>query len=239
MKSIDIKTFTSDFMAISKNLTLAEIRLLYLLITEPNVIKISRQGLASKVGMHRRTVWLAFEKFKKYKYLSTESEEQNIKLSDNNSVINKDYDKLFYNYSTKREDKYFIRMIEEFPNNIPNTLDSFKSNLPQSIDDIAKKFSFEKALNIVKISIREIGKNKDDEDHYYNGLVISHKYKAHLSEQTKRKIIKKAIIFQPFNIQKLIMSGAGEIIDEATEFARYYSKKIYNVELEELINMGG
>jgi hypothetical protein len=70
MKTIDLKEFTDNFMETSYNLTPCEIRMLYLLITEPNVIKLSRQKFADKIGTHRRTIYLGLLKLLKHEYIS-------------------------------------------------------------------------------------------------------------------------------------------------------------------------
>lgn len=70
MKTIDLKEFTSDFMEISKNLTSSEVRMLYLLITNPDVIRLSQQTFASKIGSHRRTINIGYKKLLKHGYIS-------------------------------------------------------------------------------------------------------------------------------------------------------------------------
>lgn len=84
MKTIELKEFTDCFMAISNNLTHAELRMLYLLITEPDVIKLSRQKFAEKIGTHRRTIWLGIEKLKKLNYISA------IKTTDDQMTVDSD-----------------------------------------------------------------------------------------------------------------------------------------------------
>jgi hypothetical protein len=64
MKTIGKSDFMYFFMDISEKLTLAEVRLLYLLITEPNIIEASQQEIANIIGAHRRTVNLGLKKLK-------------------------------------------------------------------------------------------------------------------------------------------------------------------------------
>ena len=70
MKTISLKEFTNKFMAISDNLTRAEIRLLYLLITEPSVIKISHKSIADRIKTDRRTIWIGLKNLNEHKYIS-------------------------------------------------------------------------------------------------------------------------------------------------------------------------
>lgn len=70
MKTIDQNEFTSNFMEISKNLTSAEMRMLYLLITKPDVIKISQQAFANEIGAHRRTINIGYKKLLKNGYIN-------------------------------------------------------------------------------------------------------------------------------------------------------------------------
>ena len=179
MKTIDLATFTSRFMEISKNLTLSEVRLLYLLITEPDVIKISQKELANITGTNRRTIWLGLEKLRQLDYITNDdSRDINITLdeteiSESHNLLNnidnsneRSYDELFRNYSLHSKPEDLIQMIEKFPKKIPNTIDSIKFSLPENIGDIAKKYGFEKILNIVRISLQEIEKNKDNDRFY-------------------------------------------------------------------------
>lgn len=70
MKTIDLEEFTSNFMDISKNLTSSEVRMLYLLILQPDVINISQQAFARKIGTHRRTINIGYKKLLKHGYIS-------------------------------------------------------------------------------------------------------------------------------------------------------------------------
>jgi hypothetical protein len=73
--SQDMKTFTeefflSDFMKISENLTSAELRMLYLLITQPEVIEFSQSEFAKKINVHRRTINIGMKKLKELNFIS-------------------------------------------------------------------------------------------------------------------------------------------------------------------------
>lgn len=70
MKTINLNEFTSDFLEISKNLTLTEMRMLYLLITRPDVIKISQESFAKEIGAHRRTINIGYKKLMKNGYIN-------------------------------------------------------------------------------------------------------------------------------------------------------------------------
>lgn len=70
MKTISLSEFTSNFMEISNNLTSSEVRMLYLLITQPDVIKISQQKFANRIGTHRRTVSIGYKTLTNHRYIT-------------------------------------------------------------------------------------------------------------------------------------------------------------------------
>jgi hypothetical protein len=70
MRTISLKEFTDDFMDISKRLTNAEIRMLYLLITEPEVRNITQKDFAEKIETDRRTINIGLKNLRKFKYLT-------------------------------------------------------------------------------------------------------------------------------------------------------------------------
>jgi hypothetical protein len=71
MKTISLEEFTANFMEISKNLTSSEMRMLYLLITKQEVMKISQQSFADEIGAHRRTINIGYKKLMKNGYIDT------------------------------------------------------------------------------------------------------------------------------------------------------------------------
>lgn len=56
-------------MKISHDLTSAELRMLYLLITEPEIIEISQKEFGNKINAHRRTINIGLKKLKEYKLI--------------------------------------------------------------------------------------------------------------------------------------------------------------------------
>jgi hypothetical protein len=70
METISLEEFTSNFMKISKNLTSSEMRMLYLLITKPETIKISQQMFATEIGTHRRTINIGYKNLMKNGYIN-------------------------------------------------------------------------------------------------------------------------------------------------------------------------
>jgi len=70
MKTIDLKEFIDNFMEISKKLTHAELQMLYLFIAEIDVINLSQQKIADRLGVNRRTIILGIKKLLKNKYIS-------------------------------------------------------------------------------------------------------------------------------------------------------------------------
>lgn len=69
MKTLSKEEFFRNFLDISKSLTSAELRMLYLLITEPEVIELSQQEFAKKIQTHRRTINIGLKKLKRQKYI--------------------------------------------------------------------------------------------------------------------------------------------------------------------------
>lgn len=52
METVGAKEFYEDFLRISQSLTLTELQMLYILITEPEAIELSQQAFADKLGTH-------------------------------------------------------------------------------------------------------------------------------------------------------------------------------------------
>lgn len=69
MRTITLKDFTDDFMEISKKLTHSELRMLYLLITEPQVVKLTQSKFAERISTDRRTINLGYKKLRDYKLI--------------------------------------------------------------------------------------------------------------------------------------------------------------------------
>lgn len=72
METIHSYDFFGNFMEISKNLTLSEVQMLYLLIKDPSVRSLSQQEFADKIGTHRRTINIGLKKLVQFGYLSYE-----------------------------------------------------------------------------------------------------------------------------------------------------------------------
>lgn len=259
MKTISLKEFTDNFMQISNNLTNAEMRLLYLFITEPDVIKLSQQQFADKIGTHRRTIWLGIKKLQKLNYISGINVNENgIEKSDNNITNaksdkgdtnitfhdieetnyerNRKYETLLYEYEIYNEDKKLIQLFEDFPDNYPMTLISIRDNLPKNIDSIAKKFGFEDKLRIIKISRRELNKLRKEKklmaEGHHEFIDEFFKYKS----KTKRtEIVRQFLIYHPFEINKLIEWIGLNDIEKFTELIEIMVKHLYGIELSQLI----
>ena len=85
MKTIDLKEFTENFIKISSTLTIAEIQMLYLFITEPSMINLSQQNIADRIGSDRRTVNIGVKKLKQKGYVSDMNiASEQLRDSDNN-----------------------------------------------------------------------------------------------------------------------------------------------------------
>lgn len=69
MRTITLKDFTDDFMEISKKLTHSELRMLYLLITEPQVVKLTQSEFAERISTDRRTINLGYKKLRENNFI--------------------------------------------------------------------------------------------------------------------------------------------------------------------------
>lgn len=64
--------FLSDFMKISKDLTSAELRMLYLIIKEPEVLNLPQEQFAIKIKVHRRTINIGLKKLRELNLISAD-----------------------------------------------------------------------------------------------------------------------------------------------------------------------
>jgi len=69
MARITALEFLKSFFKISKQLTVSELRLLYLLITEPKTKEMAQQEIAERLGTHRRTINIGLKKLAGLGYL--------------------------------------------------------------------------------------------------------------------------------------------------------------------------
>jgi hypothetical protein len=70
MWTTSIGDFIRYYLQISNKLTSTEMQMLYLLITEPEVIELSQQEFAKKLNTHRRTINIGLKNLKKHKYIT-------------------------------------------------------------------------------------------------------------------------------------------------------------------------
>lgn len=70
MKTISENEFFNTFMKISQNLTFAETRILYLLITEPYLYDLPQHILANRLKTHRRTINIGLKKIRELNYVT-------------------------------------------------------------------------------------------------------------------------------------------------------------------------
>ena len=69
MQTIDERRFFRKFITISEELTYAEIRMLYLLITEPTIAELPQHEFAERIQAHRRTINIGLKKLKRLNYI--------------------------------------------------------------------------------------------------------------------------------------------------------------------------
>ncbi len=104
MKTIELEEFVSNFMEISNDLTHAELRMLYVLINDPDVINLSQQQFADKLGVNRRTIVIGLQKLEQHKYIS----DKNITLTSEQRAkefILTEFNKFYYNPKNDKEIK--------------------------------------------------------------------------------------------------------------------------------------
>ncbi|MCF8223500.1 MAG: HTH domain-containing protein [Bacteroidales bacterium] len=94
MRTITAEEFFKHFMKISQELTYAEIQLLYLIITKPEVIELPQQSLAEKLSVHRRTINIGIKKLRELNYIRediihVDEEASSKKTSSNLSAIHR------------------------------------------------------------------------------------------------------------------------------------------------------
>jgi hypothetical protein len=92
MKTTSKDEFMLFFIEISQKLTLAELRMLYLLITEPEVIELSQQEFADRIKTHRRTINIGLKKLKKYNFIYDITIDELRQNNDNNQTNTNDID---------------------------------------------------------------------------------------------------------------------------------------------------
>ncbi len=69
MITITEKEFFEKFMKISQELTYSEVRMLYLIITEPYIVELPQQLFANRIQAHRRTINIGLAKLKRLNYI--------------------------------------------------------------------------------------------------------------------------------------------------------------------------
>ena len=183
MKTIELEEFVSKFMELSDDLTHAELRMLYVLINDPDVINISQIKFAEMLGVDRRTIFLGYKKLREFGYLCDKNiinnEEEKTKLNDageanilikrSNHINPEEFTKDYYEHKifVLKEFEFLEPYFKEFPNEIDNILTTFRETLPENIDDLARRLGFEEKLRILRISnkkIEEFEKKKTPKD---------------------------------------------------------------------------
>lgn len=137
---ITLNDFTNNFMGISNNLTISELRMLYLLITEPNVKNITQEEFGDKIGADRRTIISGNKKLLRYGYITGKNRPQKQRMkSENNFTIQKSNSK--NNLENNNEIVTEEVTIKEQPQ-----ADIF---LNQDYNDLIAKFYISKDKNII------------------------------------------------------------------------------------------
>ena len=112
MRTIRANEFFEHFIKISQNLTMTELQMLYILITEHEVIELSQQGFADRLGTHRRTINIGLKKLRQLKYIGDISiEERNRDATKRLSETNY---KGLYAYEIQQAKKFILDALNEY-----------------------------------------------------------------------------------------------------------------------------
>lgn len=250
MKTIELNKFVSDFMEISNNLTHAELKMLYVLIIDPDVIKLSQVKFAEMLGVDRRTIIFGYKKLREHGYLydknitkkkSKKSESKNEDEADNalkGSSLIKSAKSSLDDYQHKifvlKKFEFLEPFFKEFSNEIEGTLTIFRDTLPENIDDLARRLGFEEKLKIVRISyykIKEYESKKTPKavsilDYEYKYLEYYHKGR----KKAALNIIYEVLIYLPFSFNKFIEDIRHYLFDDAIEFSQKMMVEIYGTD---------
>ena len=250
MKTIELNRFVSDFMEISNNLTHAELKMLYVLINDPDVINLSQVKCAEMLGVDRRTIIFGYKKLREHGYLSDKyitkkkskkSEFKNEDKADNalkGSNIIKNSKSSLDDYQHKifvlKKFEFLEPFFKEFPNEIEGTLTIFRDTLPENIDDLARRLGFEEKLRIVRISyykIKEYESKKTPKAVSF--LDYEYKYLEYYDKGRKRaalNIIYEVLIYLPFIFSKFMEDIRHYLFDDAKELAQKMMVEIYGTD---------
>jgi hypothetical protein len=111
MKTLTENEFFEQFMKISRNLTYSEIRMLYLIITEPHTIDIPQELFAKRIHAHRRTINIGLKKLRRHGYISETSSPDEIEMVNN---IFGDDDNAISSYEKVTARKVVINSFNEY-----------------------------------------------------------------------------------------------------------------------------
>jgi len=250
MKTIELNRFVSDFMEISNNLTHAELKMLYVLIIDPDVINLSQVKFAEMLGVDRRTIIFGYKKLREHGYLCdkniTEGDEEKTGLNDageasvlikrSNPINSEKFRRDDYQHKifVLKKFEFLEPFFKEFPNEIEWTLTIFRDTLPENIDDLARRLGFEEKLRIVRISyykIKEYESKKTPKA--VSVLDYEYKYLEYYDKGRKRaalNIIYEVLIYLPFSFSKFMEDIQHYLFDDAIEFAQKMMVEIYGTD---------
>ncbi len=250
MKTIELNRFISEFMEISNNLTHAELKMLYVLINDPDVINLSQVKFAEMLGVDRRTIIFGYKKLREHGYLCdndiTESDEEKTELNDageatiltkrSNNVNPEEFTIDYYEQKifVFKEYEFLEPYFKDFPQVIGSTLTVIREMLPENIDDLARRLGFEEKLRIIRISydkIKEYESKKTPKAVSF--LDYEYKYLEYYHREWKKaalNIIYEVLIYLPFSFSKFMEEIRNYLFDDAIEFAQKMMVEIYGTD---------
>lgn len=161
METINLNNFTSNFMEISKYLTLSEMRMLFLLITKPDVINISQQAFANIIGAHRRTINIGYKNLLRNGYINIQNIPKH-KVDIDANIINEQFD----------ENNFISTGI----NNTPNIKNITDNKIEKEINDKIKKNENSGNINLHTDGTKDPGTSSILYDKFLHEILVNKQY---------------------------------------------------------------
>ncbi len=150
MKTISEQEFFGEFMKISQDLTYSEVRMLYLIITDPSILEMPQELFAKRIQAHRRTINIGLKKLRKLHYIpeatSPDENEMVNNVLDDNAILS---------HERVTAKKVVINSFNEY---YPNNKKDFKVNedyFHSIIGDIRLPEKYRRSKSFITETIRE------------------------------------------------------------------------------------
>ena len=216
MATITEKEFFEKFMKISQELTYSEVRMLYLIITEPYIIELPQQLFANRIQAHRRTINIGLAKLKRLNYINDSTsmkgvETANRVLGTNNDAILKQEEitaksvvinsvEDYYSANKKNfviHEDYFsfilgdLRMSPNYRHNKSFVVEIIREEYPEltfHFDLKKSDFKKENIYYIIRLINSEIIRSRDDRFYGFRTTDILQKIHLNFSMDTEEAL---------------------------------------------------